>query len=172
LKKLLTTLALVVLMAAGAGTAFAEVVLDAAGWQAGKAEKPARPAVWSDATETALDAKKAPLLRGKAVLKNRGPVAAEGVLVRYAVAARLSPAESKGQGDWALTFLLDERRVPKIGPNAVLEVPLSLSPKLDLYLSKLKTHGFRPSELKLQVMVAPHPESPIKVLDAVLAVKP
>ena len=170
MKKLLAILALAALTAAGAGTVFAEVSVDAAGWQSGVVEKPARPAVWSDATTVALDAKKGPQLRGKAVLKNRGPKPAVGVLVRYAAAARLVAADAKGDGAWALPFLLDERRVPKVDANAVLEVPLSLSPKLELYLAKLKMHGFRATELKLQVMVAPHPDSVIRVVDSVLTV--
>lgn len=158
-------------MAAGAGTSFAELSLDAAAWQSGKAEKPARTAVWSEVTETAFAGKKAPLLRGKAVIKNRGPKPAEGVLVRYVVAARIVPDNNvAAEAQWALPFLVDERRVPKIGANSVLEIPLVVSPKLELYFAKLKRLGFKPNSLKLQVMLEPHVDFGVRVVESHLGV--
>jgi hypothetical protein len=165
LKRALSVLALTALAAAGAGPVFAEVLIDAVGWQSGRVMKPARPAVWVVADSAKLDAKKAPLLRGRIVLKNRGPVPAEGILVRYTAAARLA-------GVWALPFLIDERRVPKVGPNALLEVPLSLSPKLGLYLTKLKRFDFKPDAFKLQAMLEPHAEVGVRVVEASLEVEP
>jgi hypothetical protein len=154
-----------VLAALLAANASAELTLDAAGWQSGRVEKPARPAVWAAAEKAKLDPKRAPLLRGNVQLKNRGPVPAEGILVRYTAAAKLG-------GTWALPFLIDERRVPKVGPNSVVEVPLSLSPKLDLYLAKLKRLGFAPEAFKLQAMLEPHAQIGVKVVEASLEIEP
>ena len=165
MKRVLLIPALAALLAAGAGTARAELSLEEAGWQSGRVEKPARPAVWTGAVKAKLDPKKAPLLRGKVLLKNRGPVAAEGVLVRYTAAARLA-------GTWAIPFLIDERRVPKVGPNSLLEVPLVLSPKLDRYLSKLKRMGFKPDAFKLQAMIEPHAEAGVRVVESSLEIEP
>ena len=114
---------------------------------------------------------KKPLLRGKAVIKNRGPKPAEGVLVRYVVAARIVPdRNAPAEAQWALPFLLDERRVPKIGPNSIVDVPLTVSPKLDLYLAKLKRLGFKPNAMKLQVMIEPHADAGVHVVESILAV--
>lgn len=158
-----------------AANASAELTLDAAGWQSGRVEKPARPAVWADAQKASVPAKKAPLLRGKATLKNRGPKAAEGVLLRYAVTARLAAEKSGADGEarWALPFLIDERRVPKVDANSVVEVPLSLSPKLDIYLKKVRRQGMRVDALKLQAMLEPHAaDGAVKVVETLLEVGP
>lgn len=158
-----------------AANASAELTLDAAGWQSGRVEKPARPAVWADAQKAAVPAKKAPLLRGKATLKNRGPKAAEGVLLRYAVTARLAAEKpgADGEARWALPFLIDERRVPKVDANSVVEVPLSLSPKLDIYLKKVRRQGMRVDALKLQAMLEPHAaDGAVKVVETLLEVGP
>ncbi|MBI3288485.1 MAG: hypothetical protein HYZ74_03085 [Elusimicrobia bacterium] len=159
------------LIAASAATAFAELTLDATGWQRGRVETRARPVVWRDVAQAELDGKRA-ALRGKAVLKNRGPKPAEGILLRYAVSARLLPDRgSAAEATWAIPCLIDERRVPKVGPNQVLEVPLSLSPKLDHYLAKLRRQGFRPDSLKLQAMLELHGAEGVRVVESSLEVK-
>lgn len=155
-----------VLAALLAANASAELTLDAAGWQSGRVEKPARPAVWSDATAMPADGK-APVLRGRISLKNRGPKPAEGILVRYSVAAKLVP-NGGGEAAWALPLLVDERRVPKIGPNQVLDVPLTTSPKLDHYLKRLARLGFRVEALKLSAMLDPNSDASVRVVEAVL----
>jgi len=165
----------VVLAALLAANASAELTLDAAGWQSGRVEKPARPAIWADAERAALSPMSAPLLRGKAVLKNRGPKAAEGILLRYTVSARLVTDKpgAAAEAQWALPFLIDERRVPKVGPNSVLDVPLSLTPKLDIYLKKMKRQGMRANMLKLQAMIEPHAaDGAVKVIETLLEVVP
>ncbi len=152
-----------------AANASAELTLDAAGWQSGRVEKPARPALWTDASESAMDAKSARLLRGKAVLKNRGPKAAEGILLRYTVAARLVPTRLvAAEAAWALPFLVDERRVAKIGPNQVVEVPLTMTPKLEIYLKKLARQGMKANALKLSVMLDPYSDVSVRVVEAFL----
>ncbi len=162
---------LAAILAAGAGPASAELVLESVGWQSGKAERPPRPAVFSDAASVSLPAKGAPRLRAKAMLKNRGPKSMEGILLRYVVSARLlSLKAADGEGSWAVPFLVDERRVPKIGPNKILEVPLITTPLLEQYLRRVARQGFRVDRLRLQAMIEPHPDQDVRTVSAELEV--
>lgn len=156
-------------IAAGTASAFAELSLDAVGWQNGKVQRPPRPVLYADAASAAAPAKGFPRLRAKAVLKNRGPKAVEGVLIRYVVTARLVQltAES-GEGAWAVPFLVEERRVPKIGANQVLEVPLIVSPQMEQYLRRMGRQGFRADRLRLDAMLEPHPGQDVKTVSAEL----
>lgn len=156
------------LAAAGAGPVSAELVLDAAGWQSGKPQRPPRPVLYADAASVALPAKGAPRLRAKARLKNRGPNPVEGVLLRYAVTARLLSSAAAGEGSWAVPFLIEERRVPKIGANQVLEVPLVVSPQMEQYLRRLARQGLRADRLRVQVMIEPHAGQEVRVLETEL----
>lgn len=171
MKRHLLIPALAALLAAGAGTAAAELVLDAVGWQSGRIERPPRPTKFEDAASVALPPKGAPRVRAKAVLKNRGPKSVEGILLRYAVSARLiSLNAAGGEGSWAVPFLVEERRVPKIGPNKILEVPLMTSPQLEQYLRRVSRQGFRADRLRLQSMVEPHPDQDVRTVSAELEV--
>lgn len=104
------------------------------------------------ATPPALKGK----LRAQLTLKNRGPQPVEGILLRYALTARLARLDSDAEGTWAVPFAIEERRVPRIGANQLLDVPLGPSLMLDLYLKKLKRSGLWPDQLKIQVMLEPH----------------
>lgn len=159
--------------AAGAGSAAAELVLESAGWQSGRVERPPRPIKFEDATAVSLPRKGAPRLRAKAVLKNRGPKSVEGILVRYAVSARLAPLrDAAAEAVWAVPCLIDERRVPKIGPNQVLEVPLTLTPSLENYLKRVARQGFRANALKASAMIETHADGAVRVQEAVLEILP
>lgn len=160
--------------AAGAAPAFAELVLEGAGWQTGTPQRPPRPVLYADAASVALPKKGPARLRAKAVLKNRGPKSVEGILLRYAVSARLVAAREDvaAEAAWALPFSVDERRVPKIGPNQVLEVPLTVSPALEDYLKRIKRQGMRADGLKVQVQIDTHAGGAVVIREAVLAVEP
>ncbi|MDX6768244.1 MAG: hypothetical protein SF051_01820 [Elusimicrobiota bacterium] len=161
------------LAAAGAGPAAAELVLESVAWQAGRVERPPRPVKFADATAVSLPKKGAPRLRAKAVLKNRGPKSVEGILVRYTVAPRLVPDRAvAAEAAWALPVLIDERRVPKIGPNQVLEVPLTLTPALENYLKRIARQGFRANRLKVSAMIETHADGAVRVQEAELEVSP
>jgi hypothetical protein len=160
------------LAAATAGAASAEIVLEGVYWQVGRAAA-GRVASWQNATvlqdgPPKLDNR----LRARLVLKNAGPVE-EGLLVRYSFSARVAPARgAAGEGSWAVPFHVDERRVPKIGADKTLEVPLDASPALDLYLNRLGRAGWWADRIKIQVMLEPRTGSKaISVVEAVLEVK-
>ncbi|MEK7382307.1 MAG: hypothetical protein AAB262_03365, partial [Elusimicrobiota bacterium] len=112
-------------------------------------------------------------LRARLVLKNRGPRTSEAILLRYSLTARLAQAGGGvSDGVWAIPFLIEERRVAKVGPNKVLEVPLAMSPGLELHLRRLSRSGWWPDRLRLQVMLEPHPGvRTIQTLEDVLEVK-
>ena len=160
-------------MTATAGRASAELVLESVRWQVGRVVR-GRVATWADVKvledgPPKLDSR----LRAKLVLKNRGPQTSEGILLRYSLISRLTQTGgAAAEGAWAIPFLVEERRVPKVGPNKLLEVPLETSPGLELYLRRLSRAGWWPDRLRLQVMLEPHPgEQTIQTLEDVLEVK-
>lgn len=112
-------------------------------------------------------------LRAQLTLKNRGPKPVEAVLLRYAMSARLATLDSSAEGIWAVPFIVEERRVPRVGPNQLLKVPLGPSPMFALYLRKIKRSGFCPDRFKIQVMIEPHyGEVPaLQVLEKILPVE-
>lgn len=111
-------------------------------------------------------------LRARLTLKNRGPVPVEGILLRYAMTARLANPESSSAGVWAVPFTVEEKRVPRIGPNQLLEVNLGPSPMLELYFKRLNRTGLWPDELKIQVMIEPYRRSNpnLQMLEKILPV--
>ncbi|MDO8756542.1 MAG: hypothetical protein Q7J64_00895 [Elusimicrobiota bacterium] len=155
-----------------AANARAELLLDSVSWQRASAGK-GRAVIWEDASAL-VDAppKFESRLRARLTLKNRGPKAAEGVLLRYSMTGRVAPVEGGAvEGAWGVPFFVGERRVPKIGPNMTLDVNLTTSPALELYLAKLARAGWWPDRVKLQVMIEPHRgAAAVQALEAVLEV--
>ena len=139
-----------------AASAAAELTLESARWQV------ARVRSWGDVLRLEdgppkLDSR----LRALLTLKNAGEKPAEGILLRYSMTARVVPDggiknDEKSEGVWSIPFMVDERRVPKVGPHKAVDVPLSTSPALRIYLNKLSRVGWWPDRVKLQVMIEPH----------------
>lgn len=154
IRRLLSVLAFAALAAADAG---AELSIESLSWQRASVRR-GRAVAWEDASSLTdappkLDAR----LRARLRLKNRGPKAAEGILLRYSLTGRIAPSGAADvEGTWGITFLVDEKRVPKIGPNKIQDVFLTLSPGLELYLGKLARAGWWPDRVKLQAMIEPH----------------
>ena len=152
----MSALALAAFAAAGAGPASAELLLTNVHWQRARVER-ARVAAWEDVSQLVdgppkLDSR----LRARLTLKNRGPKAIEGILLRYSMTARLSASAGAEEGVWGIPFMVEDKRVPKVEPNQVIDVNLSTSPSLELYLNKLSRAGWWPDRIKLQVMIEPH----------------
>ncbi|MBI4425400.1 MAG: hypothetical protein HY554_16845 [Elusimicrobia bacterium] len=144
-----------VLLAGLAGPACAEVVLRAVSWQlvSGAGSKPRgfKPIErWIQPPSGRLGAKP----RALVTVVNRGPKPAEGVVLRYAVSARMTRVGSASEGVWTVPFFLNERRVPRVGPNQVKEVPLN-DLVLAVFLKKSFRSGYWPDAFKIQVMVEP-----------------
>lgn len=155
----------------GAASARAELFLESLSWQRARVEK-ARVVAWEDAGRV-LDGppKLETRLRARLTLKNRGPKPAEGILLRYSMTGRIKIDGSAVDGAWAVPFSVDEKRVPKVGPNKTQDVYLTTSPALELYLAKLARAGWWADRLKLQVMIEPHAGAlEVKSLDSELEV--
>jgi hypothetical protein len=145
------------LAAAGAGQAAAEIVLEGVHWQVGRVEQ-GRVAAWQD-VKVLVDGppKLDNRLRARAVLKNGGAKADEGILIRYSMTARVtSDTGVPADGVWAIPFDVEERRVPKVAAGKMIEVPLETGAALDSYLRRLARAGWWPDRVKIQVMIEPH----------------
>lgn len=156
-----------------AAGARAELLLDNVSWQRARVEK-SRVVSWEDAGLVVDGPPKFDTrLRARLTLKNRGPIAAEGILLRYSMTGRIAPvAGAKAEGAWGIPFMVDEKRVPKVGPNKTQDVFLTTSPALELYLNKLTRAGWWPDRVKLQVMIEPHPgATDLQSLESTLEVK-
>ena len=150
------------IVAAGAGAVSAEIVLEGVHWQAGRVEG-TRVTAWQDVKFVVdgppkLDAR----MRARLVLKNSGAKAEEGLLIRYSMTARVAPTAGRvGEGSWAIPFIVEERRVPKVAPDKMIEVPLETGAALELYVRRLSRAGWWPDRVKVQVMLEPHPGSAV-----------
>ena len=136
--------------------ASAELVLRAVSWQL-----PSKPGVrprgfkaierWIQPASSKLGLKP----RVVVTVANRGPKAAEGAVLRYALEARMTRVSEESQeGTWTVPFYLNERRVARVGPNQVKEIPLN-DLVLDVFLKKSFRAGYWPTALKIHVMVEP-----------------
>lgn len=164
--------ALVLALAAfGAAGARAELSLESVSWQRARVEK-TRVVAWEDVGQVIDGPPKLDVrLRARLTLKNRGPQPAEGILLRYSMTGRIKIDGEAVDGAWAIPFMVDEKRVPKVGPNKTQDVYLTTSPALELYLAKLARAGWWADRLKLQVMIEPHAGAvEVKSLDSVLEV--
>lgn len=151
------------------GPAAAEIRLHKIRWQL---RPPGAAQKYSDIESIKLSGtQSAGRLRARLTLDNRGPAPVEGVLLKYSLSARLVPQEGKHEGVWAVPFLLDEKRVPKIGPNQILEVSLVPAELVTLYLRKIHRAGFFPQDIRIQVMVEPHrgESIPLRTLESIIA---
>lgn len=173
----MTAALFVVLGLLGLSPLHAEVMIESVSWQLAKpvrGQKPVYAAITSLPTvPPRIDGK----LRLRVVLKSRGPLEAEGLLLRYCLSARLAAAEGAAEGVWAVPFLISEKRVPKVGPNQFLEVILDPSLSVDMplthYLKRTLASGFWPDQIRVQVMLSPRRGAveAVKTEEAILPVK-
>jgi len=138
----------------------AELMIESMRWELAKPARGRRAAFEAvSALPTAPPRFEGKLLL-RVVLKNRGPREADGILLRYCLAARLVRLDGGGEGIWAVPFRVDEKRVPKVAANKYFEVTLDPSGSMDLpfpnYLRRVYSSGFWPDQLKAQVMLSPH----------------
>lgn len=136
-----------------AGSAAAEPALGAVRWEL----IPAKRGAAAESITALPDAspKLGGRLRARLILKNRGPKRVESLLLRYSLSAKIEPKAGGRDAVWTVPFAVEEKRVALLKPNQVTEVPLGPSAMLGLYLKKLQREGYKPVELKLQVMLEP-----------------
>lgn len=147
----------VALMLVGA-PAEAGIVLEGVHWQAGPAET-VRAGAWRDVKVLRNNPPRLESgLRARLVLSNDGPTPEEGLLIRYSMTARVSPiAGAPAAGAWAIPFVVDEKRVPVVAPDSMIDVVLETGTALRLYVRRLARAGWWPDQVKLQVMLEPRP---------------
>ncbi|MFA6315802.1 MAG: hypothetical protein WC943_00125 [Elusimicrobiota bacterium] len=115
-------------------------------------------------------------VRARVRVRNASPVSREGILLRYSVAARLSPASAPAEAGektaWAVPFIVEEKRVPRIGAQQTIEASLDPTTILRLYAARVRRAGYRILGLRLQVMVEPHrgEQRDIQTLESVVKV--
>ena len=138
-----------------ARAASAEVLLQSVHWQVGRVEA-GRVASWQDVRTLSGALKPGDRLRARLVLKNDGAESEEGLLLRYALVARVRSEGGAPEGSWAVPFGVDEKRVAKVEAGKVIDVALDAGPSVDLYLRRVARAGWSPDRLKIQVMLEPH----------------
>lgn len=132
----------------------AELVLKAVQWEAGVKGKgvQTRFAPLEAWAQKPGDKPPAPT-RLMATVENAGTEEVDGVVVRFAVTAKIAPAAG-GEGVWVVPFELGESRIPKLKPRESRTVAL-LPIHIASYLNRLARQGFWPEAFKAQVMVDP-----------------
>lgn len=144
---------------AGASPAVSDVALTGVHWQSGHLNG-GRVAAWQDIRVlTDGPPKLNHRLRARLVIENRGAKPVGTLLIRYSMTARVRSDEKNTNGDWAVPFVVDERRVPRIGANETIEVPLDVGAALELYSRRLARAGWWLDWIKVQAMLEPHPGS-------------
>jgi hypothetical protein len=107
------------------------------------------------------------------VLRNDGDKPAVGVLLHYAVTAKIAPIKGDRlhTGIWVVPFLLEEGRVPEIRPGQEKNFMIR-NLNLEPYLRKLAREGYWAVSLRLQVMAEPRSGEELtrKILEAELPV--
>ncbi|MBI5211494.1 MAG: hypothetical protein HY927_16090 [Elusimicrobia bacterium] len=98
---------------------------------------------------------------------------AEGILLRYALCAKLVPAREGAESVWAVPFIVEEKRIPRIGARQSIETRVEPTREMvKRYVTRMARAGYRLQELMIQVMVEPRPgqQGAVQVTQAVLKV--
>ena len=157
-------------------TAHAEIALEKIVWETSARKKGEVRRVYHDIKTLKivgpLMAGKRAILRAKLTLVNRGSKSIEGVLLRYSITARLASDNGNGKSAWAIPFMIEQKRVPRVGANERKVIILDPTALLRLYMKKVNRWGMKPDRLKIEVMVEPRPgeKAPIRILESILPV--
>jgi hypothetical protein len=152
----LAPLVLACALCAAAAPAAAQVEVTRITWEVSKVQGKNR-APFAPVTElrAAPEAKFTDHLRAAVTLRNPAPRAAEGLVLRYVLSLRLlKNGEPADKAFWAIPFHTEEIRVSKINTSSE-KVARVLRFELPAQLNKLRSSGFSPSALKLEVMLNP-----------------
>ena len=113
-------------------------------------------------------------LRAIVTLRNPAAKAVEGVVLRYALSLRLlKKGDAPEKAFWGVPFYVEEVRVTKINPSAEKQARV-IHFELQTQLRKLRSSGFTPLALKMEVMVGPRQgDEPAQIMrEAVIEIKP
>lgn len=166
-------IAVIAAMARAAGATTFE--LEALSWQGRSAPGAAAKFSPIQSLELVKNEKVAGRLSAKLNFLNRGP-AVEGVLIRYSLEAKIAPIGHPDQAAWAVPFLVDEKRVPKVNANSHVETTLLVGDsdaQIDIYLKNAAFEGYSVQTLRLRAMISPRrgQAAPIQVLESELPIQ-
>ncbi len=112
-------------------------------------------------------------IRPRILAVNKGTAPAEGILIRYDFALQIAPRADRKKAAWAVPFMMDEWRIPRLLPGESKAVPLD--PEiLRQTLSRLKAAGFEAERLRFHAMLAPRPgdDRPLQTVSGEIGFKP
>ncbi|MDE2313833.1 MAG: hypothetical protein KGL04_06640, partial [Elusimicrobia bacterium] len=112
-------------------------------------------------------------IRPRILAVNKGTAPAEGILIRYDFAMKIAPQSDPKKAAWAVPFMMDEWRIPRLLPDESKAVPLD--PEiLRQTLSRLKTAGFVAESLRFEAMLEPRAgdERPLQTVSGEIGFKP
>lgn len=139
-----------------AAPAFSQVEITNVGWEvsklAGKNRSPYAPVTELRASP---EAKFSDTLRALITLRNPSVKPVEGLVLRYALSLRLLKAgDAPEKAFWAVPFYVEEVRVSKVNPSSEKQARV-IRFELQTQLNRLRSSGFVPSALKLEIMLSP-----------------
>lgn len=162
------------LLFSAVGPAAAEVELTGIKWEISKLQgKNRSPYAPVSVLRASTEVKFTDYLRAIVTLRNPSARAAEGLVLRYALSLRLLRAgDAPANAFWGVPFYVEEVRVSKINPSSSRQARV-IRFELQNQLNKLKSSGFSPTALKLEVMLAPRQgDSPSAIMrEAVIEIE-
>lgn len=141
------------------GTARAQIRVGEPGWQLSLEGKKQR-GVYHDIAQWLFPPDPRSKQRPRAVIRlvNEGGGAQTALLLRYVFAARLRKIGREEEGIWAIPFIVEERRIPRLPARAEQAVPLYMNRvALKTYLDRMYRTGFWPDAVMVRVMLEPRP---------------
>ena len=136
--------------------AAAQVEITGIGWEMSRLQgKNRTPYAPVSRLLAAPDVKFTDYLRAIVTLRNPSRKAAEGLVLRYALSLRLlKDGDAADKAFWGVPFYTEEVRVSRVGPEAERQARV-IRFELQNQLNKLRSSGFSPTALKLEVMLGP-----------------
>ena len=142
--------------AACAAPAFSQIRIVKVDWEVskltGKERSPYTPV---KELHAAPDFKFPDRVRALVTLRNPSSEPVEGLVLRYALSLRLlKTGEAPEKAFWGVPFYVEEVRVSKVNPSSEKQAKV-IRFELQTQLSRLKSSGFEPSALRMDVMLSP-----------------
>lgn len=107
--------------------------------------------------------KPVPKLRALLRLDNDGTRPESGLVIRFALSARIRTVDGAAGGIWTVPFLLEERHVPSLARGKGIEIPLPFNQvALADHFAALRAAGFWPDGLRMEAFIEPRRGEPVE----------
>lgn len=155
-------------------TGRAEVRIQEIRWQVAQASR-RPPTRYRDISEWVQPPSAKALLKLRPVVKifNHGGQPVSGLVLRYAVSAKLAPLKGPAEMSvWTVPFWMEERRIPRLGRDRLKEIRLHKLKMLP-FLERMRKSGYWPRAVKIQVMLEPKKGQSLKhkIMESVLPIR-